>query len=140
MVLRRRLRKTRRTGFRTNSEAVPAPRQPAVPCYAGAVKKTAQHAQGPLTGSDRVEPDQVVSELQPHAPGGGLPVLGDDDFGNVPGVLLSRLGLGPLLLGRVQVLPVEEATMPASCSMEPLSLRSESCGRWLGRFSTIRLN
>ena len=31
------------------------------------------------------------------------------------------------------------ATMSASCSMEPLSLRSESWGRWLGRFSTMRL-
>ena len=46
LVLRGRLRETGTGRLRTNSEAVPAPGQPAVRCRAGAVQKTAKHAPG----------------------------------------------------------------------------------------------
>ena len=70
LVLRGRLRKTRRTGFRTNPEAVPAPGQSPVPCYAGAVKETAQHAQG------RRKNDRQDSEPDKRTPPQNRPVPG----------------------------------------------------------------
>ena len=51
---------------------------------------------------------KLSMNLELHAAGGPLPVLGHDDFGDVAWVLLPRMELFPLLLGRVDVLSVDE--------------------------------
>ena len=78
---------------------------------------SASHGQG-----HRVEPHQVVPELQPDAARGALPVLGYDDFGDVAGVLLTRGVWAHSSSVVYRSSRYMKATTSASCSMEPLSL------------------
>jgi hypothetical protein len=48
--------------------------------------------------------------------------------------------VGRLLGGEVIILAIDEQTMSASCSIEPDSRRSDSCGRLSSRCSTARLS